>query len=789
MGCAQSRIENEEAVARCKERRQFMKAAVAARNAFAAAHSAYAFSLRDTGAALSEFAHGEGVPPPPPPSAAAAEPSKATRLSSGGIGAAKSGVAAASADAAVEEVMPPPPPLDSLPPPPPPLPEFSPSPAKIHRSMSMPMPPKAVARGPAMLHSDSIREEDDEADMEEEDEEDDARLDDRRRRLRHRQQAPPVSPPPPETPVTPQPPPPPPPPPPPLDPKTGVDTWDYFFSMEEGMASIATEDEEIIPEPEDEKYVPASPPRPPSSPPPQAVVPPREEYDEEEPRTPEMVTPPPSLPPKAPGQSKKKKGKGKGKGKNKSVHHQHTESAPPVTVVGWGKAGKVVPAEVPRVDLLQVLAEIDDRFLKASESAGEVSKALEANRMHYHSNFADTRGHIDHSARVMKIITWNRSFRGMQNGDDGKDEFENDEEETLATVIDKILAWEKKLYDEVKAGEIMKLEYQRKVALLNRQKRNNAAVEVLEKTKAAVTHLHTRYIVDMQSMDSTVSEIQHLRDNQLYPKLLDLADRLAKMWEDMHMHHANQLKTVLDLKSVDISDSSIETSAHHHSHTRQLHDIVDKWNTNFSDLMSYQKEYINALYSWLKLNLIPIESSLKEKVASPPRVQQPPVKALLQAWNEQLAKLPDDLARHAIVSFRAVLETILGVQDEELKKKEACEQIHKEYVRKARAFEEWYHKHGQRRTFDDPESGDGTSQKDAISEKRFAVESLKSKLDNEVEAHNKLSKQVREKSLSILRAHLPELFRALTDFSHATADMHSKLRLNALMQDQGSGNN
>ncbi|VAH18885.1 unnamed protein product [Triticum turgidum subsp. durum] len=405
----------------------------------------------------------------------------------------------------------------------------------------------------------------------------------------------------------------------------------------------------------------------------------------------------------------------------------------------------------------------------------------------------------------MKIITWNRSFRSMQNGDDGKDEFENDEEETLATVIDKILAWEKKLYDEVKylsihinhmqnsvwsrpqkysAGEIMKLEYQRKVALLNRQKRNNAAVDVLEKTKAAVTHLHTRYIVDMQSMDSTVSEIQHLRDNQLYPKLLDLADRLAKMWEDMHMHHANQLKTVLDLKSVDISDSSIETSAHHHSHTRQLHDIVDKWNTNFSDLMSYQKEYINALYSWLKLNLIPIESSLKEKVASPPRVQQPPVKALLQAWNEQLAKLPDDLARHAIVSFRAVLETILGVQDEELKKKEACEQIHKEYVRKARAFEEWYHKHGQRRTFDDPESGEGTSQKDAISEKRFAVESLKSKLDNEVEAHNKLSKQVREKSLSILRAHLPELFRALTDFSHATADMHSKLRLNALMQDQ-----
>ncbi|KAJ1262756.1 hypothetical protein BS78_09G134300 [Paspalum vaginatum] len=775
MGCAQSRIENEEAVARCKERRQLMKSAVAARNAFAAAHSAYACSLRDTGAALSEFAHGEGVRPPPPGAAAeaAAAPGGAAQ---GGIGAAAAAAGAAGPSAeGGDAMMPPPPPLDPLPPPPPPLPDFSPSPAKIHRSISMPLPPSSANKSPAMLHNDSIREEDEDEAEREEEEEDDGHLDDRRQRLRHR---PPV-PPPPETPVTPQPPPPPPPHPSEL--KSGVDTWDYFFSMDEGMASVAPDDDEIMAEPGEEKYVLASPPRPPPSPPPAAAVPLSEEFDEE-PRTPEMVTPSASLPPKPPTSSKKKKGKGK----LKAAHHQHTESAPPVTLVGGGKAGKVVPAEKPRVDLLRVLADIDDSFLKASESSGEVSKVLEANRMHYHSNFADTRGHIDHSARVMKIITWNRSFRGMQNGDDGKDDFENDEWETLATVVDKILAWEKKLYDEVKAGEIMKLEYQRKVALLNRQKKHNAAIEVLEKTKAAVTHLHTRYIVDMQSMDSTVSEIQHLRDNQLYPRLLDLADRMAKMWEDMHMHHVNQLKTVLHLKSVDISDSNIETSDYHHSHTRQLRDIVDKWITNFADLMSYQKEYINALYGWLKLNLIPIESSLKEKVASPPRMQQPPIKAFLQAWNEDLNKLPDDLAKTAIVSFRAVLETILGVQDEELKQKEICEQTRREYVRKARAFEDWYQKHSQRRAFDvDPETGEGTGHKDAVTEKKFAVESLKNKLDDEIETHNKLSKQVREKSLSILKAHLPELFRALADFSNTSFDMYSKLRLMSLMQDQG----
>lgn len=59
-------------------------------------------------------------------------------------------------------------------------------------------------------------------------------------------------------------------------------------------------------------------------------------------------------------------------------------------------------------------------------------------------------GHIDHSARVMRVITWNKSFKGLPNGDSGKDDFDADEYETHATILDKLLAWEKKLYEEVK---------------------------------------------------------------------------------------------------------------------------------------------------------------------------------------------------------------------------------------------------------------------------------------------------------------------------------------------------
>lgn len=65
----------------------------------------------------------------------------------------------------------------------------------------------------------------------------------------------------------------------------------------------------------------------------------------------------------------------------------------------------------------------------------------------------------------MRVITWNRSFKGIPNFDDGgKDDFDSEEHETHATVLDKLLAWEKKLYDEVKV--LLKLDHFRCVHVL-----------------------------------------------------------------------------------------------------------------------------------------------------------------------------------------------------------------------------------------------------------------------------------------------------------------------------------
>ncbi|XP_060205658.1 protein ROLLING AND ERECT LEAF 2 isoform X2 [Lycium barbarum] len=747
MGCTQSKIENEETVTRCKERKHFMKEAVSFRNAFAAAHSSYTMSLKNNGAALSDYAHGEVQFP------------SAVAVTGDSVSAVNPTVN---------------PPLSSAPldmPPPPPLPPF-PNPTNFPLSplqRAATMPEIAIPK-PDPKRSDIIEEE-------EEDEDDDMDTESTHN-LRHRSSSkssgggggiggrgsashrqgigddelpmptPPSPPRPQQNNRTPPPPPPP-------DSK-GMASWDYFFPSMENVpgSTLAEEDENRIQRDElerrkmeertkrNENDVRADETE---------IV--RKNEMPEEAEVVETVAEPPSQPP-----------------------------PPPQAATKVGKRVKnVVPGESKKkgggqFNLLQIFSELDDCFLKASESAQEVSKMLEANRLHYHSNFADNRGHIDHSARVMRVITWNRSFRGLQNADDGVDDFDSEEHETHATVLDKMLAWEKKLYDEVKAGEQMKLEYQRKVASLNKLKKRGTNTESLERVKATVSHLHTRYIVDMQSMDSTVSEINRLRDEQLYPKLVALVEGMAIMWESMRGYHVSQSMIVQALRYLDISQSPKETTDHHHERTLQLYVVVQEWHSQFDKLVTYQKLYIKALNNWLKLNLIPIDTNLKEKVSSPQRPQTPPILALIHAWHDYLEKLPDELARTAIDNFSAVIHTIFEYQKEEIKLKNRCEETRRELNKKTRQYEDWYHKHMQRKMPSDEMDPEGTQDDSLVVDRQLQLEALRKRLEDEEDTYQRQCRQVRDKSLTSLRSRLPELFVAMSEFSLACADMYRELR-------------
>lgn len=264
------------------------------------------------------------------------------------------------------------------------------------------------------------------------------------------------------------------------------------------------------------------------------------------------------------------------------------------------------------------------------------------------------------------------------------------------------------------------------------------------------------------------------------------------MWEEMQGHHEHQLKTCTALRWVDISQAAKETTDEHHERTIQLWAVVQEWHTQFDRMVSHQKDYIRALNSWLKLNLIPIESSLKDKVSSPPRPQNPPIQTLLLAWHDLLDKLPDEHAKSAIYNFAAVLHTLVQQQDDELVYKAKMEESRRNLYRKQRQYNKWLSEYlNKKMPSDEPETTsfeDGVHKDELMVEKEFIVENAKKKLEDDTEIWQRHCVQVREKSLTSLKTRLPELFRALSDFALASSEMYNNLRGISHSQSQTQGN-
>ncbi|KAG8100307.1 hypothetical protein GUJ93_ZPchr0013g36483 [Zizania palustris] len=717
MGCAQSKEDAEGAVSRCRERKHLLRAGVEARHALSGAHAGHAAALKNVGAALSDYASGEGE----------AHDEMVVRSGSAAAAMVSSGGKSKTVvDAALAL---------ALPPPPPPLPPGAGEDAgPLMRSMSAPdlHLQQAIKKKPSG-EAPIVEEEED---GEREGEADDAS---RRGEEEAQLKLPPPPPPTQRSPPSRSPP--------PLPPDTehkasdGGSWNEYIFGSQDGIQ---------VPPPTLDTTAAE----------PSAAAEQREPAPEEQPPPLQLST------------AAKEIAEGKRPATETLTRRALTQKA---ARKGEGKKGRAVMLVPPQPARLgDILHALDDHFLNASQSAHEVSKMLEAARMHYQSNFAETRGFVDHSARVMQVITWNRSFKGIPQPENAKNELDDDEWETHATVLDKLLAWEKKLCHEVKEFEVIKMEYQQKLAVLNRKKQRGVASSSLEKTKSVVSHLHTKYVVDMQTMESTIAEINRLRDQQLYPKLLELVKGMWHMWDAMYIHHKEQLKIITKLKSFDISVAARETSEQHHDRTLQLWNIVQEWHTQFDRFMTYQKQYVGSLYGWIKLNVIPIDTNLKPNSNSSQQHETttPPIKRLLHFWHDILEKLPDEAAKKAINTFAEVIRTILVHQEDELKLRVKIGDISRENGKKRRQFEDWAQRYMHKRAGILPEDDnlDG-ARADPLVERKAAMERLELSLKDLEEEHVRQCRVVREKSLSLLRTNLPELFRVVSDFSLQSAGM------------------
>ncbi|KAM7513647.1 hypothetical protein LguiA_003230 [Lonicera macranthoides] len=363
-------------------------------------------------------------------------------------------------------------------------------------------------------------------------------------------------------------------------------------------------------------------------------------------------------------------------------------------------------------DFLSSIKDIEHRFFRASESGKVVSRMLEANKIRVGYSEAKETSNVvgrspasailanfqpnccggkafdsnETSQNVAKIITWKRTTSSRSSSsrnpltttskDDNEDSGSDFVEEfcmiagSHSSTLDRLYAWERKLYDEVKASERIRKEYDRKCEHLKELCAKDLSGQVIDKTRAVVKDLHSRIRVALHAVDSISKRIEKMRDDELQPQLVELIQGLIGMWKAMlECHHAQYITISLAYHSK-TSTGTPEADSKRQI-TAQLEHEIECFGLSFADCTNSLTSYVESLNGWLQNCILQPRERKGRRAFSPRRVVGPPIIVLCRDWMAGIKSLPSQELSDAIKAFLTDLHRSSAEQEaDELQKKQ-----------------------------------------------------------------------------------------------------------------------
>ncbi|XP_047327358.1 nitrate regulatory gene2 protein [Impatiens glandulifera] len=331
-------------------------------------------------------------------------------------------------------------------------------------------------------------------------------------------------------------------------------------------------------------------------------------------------------------------------------------------------------------DFLSSIRDIDHKFFRASEAGREVSRMLESNKIRVGYSVMDGRKSLGINAAFqrlccsrrrpalvshetskpgMKVITWKRttSSRSSSSRNPLKDDNDDSGSDFMedfgmiagshSSTLERMYAWERKLYDEVKAIDSIRKEYNRKCDKLRHQFAKGLKSQIIDKTRAIVKNLHSRTTVALFTVDSISKRIEKMRDDELLPQLLELIHGLIRMWKSMlECHHSQYITISLAYhgKSSKANDPQI---------MMLLEEEIECFGVSFVNWINCHTSYIEALNSWLQHCVLkPPEQTKGRRMAfSPRRLVAPPIFILCLDWLAGIKAFPSNNVSKAVEDF------------------------------------------------------------------------------------------------------------------------------------------
>ncbi|XP_073002206.1 uncharacterized protein [Typha latifolia] len=207
----------------------------------------------------------------------------------------------------------------------------------------------------------------------------------------------------------------------------------------------------------------------------------------------------------------------------------------------------------------EVMKDLETQFARICDSASEVSVLLEVRKAEEFATLP--RGRMPNRAAFFGSSSTKFFQASTTRRNDGNESGTDNLEETFdifkshKATLHRLYEWEKKLYEEVKSGERVRRAYEKKCTQLKNHDLNGAEPSLVDKTRAAIRDLQTQLRISLSSVEYISKRIETLRDEELNPQIVELIQGLARMWRAMADSHRIQKRTMDEAKLLLFSSS------------------------------------------------------------------------------------------------------------------------------------------------------------------------------------------------------------------------------------------
>ncbi|KAL5728446.1 hypothetical protein ACHQM5_001528 [Ranunculus cassubicifolius] len=443
--------------------------------------------------------------------------------------------------------------------------------------------------------------------------------------------------------------------------------------------------------------------------------------------------------------------------------------------VSWNAGGSEEINDMKMVvrhrDLSEIAGAIKEYFEKAASAGESVAELLETGRAQLDRSFRQLKKTVYHSNSMLSSLSSSWTSKpplAIKYKLDAGSIAESDSKSHGST-LEQLLAWEKKLYEEVKAREGVNIEHERKLSSLQSQEYKGEDEAKLDKTKTTIKRLQSLILVTSQAVSTTSSAIIQVRDTELAPQLVDFCHQLMYMWRSMNQFHEIQNHIVQQVRGlVNQTSKGESTSELHRQATSHLESTISAWHSSFCRLIKYQRDYIRSLHGWLKLTFLQVDNTNTSKDPSSSELV-----AFLDEWKQALDRCPDTVASESIKSFVNVIHVITVKQTEELKIKKKAESVSRELEKKSsslRNLEKKFYQSYSTVGLGIPDGGQVIDTRDPLSEKKMELAACQRRVEDEISRHGKAIEVTRSMTLNNIQTGLPGVFQAMTGFSGLFAE-------------------